>query len=100
MTNVLFGVITDNLGWFYRVSVLGNLIFCLGLAFSKYGKLWLGDGNDRPEYSNFSWFAILFSAGMVIGLVFWGVAAPVYHYLQPPLGIAAASSESASKAFQ
>ncbi|WP_414733147.1 BCCT family transporter [Acetobacterium carbinolicum] len=78
----------------------GDPDFCLGLAFSKYGKLRLGDGNDRPEYSNFSCFAILFSAGMGIGLVFWGVAAPVYHYLQPPLRIAVASSESASKAFQ
>ncbi|WP_243134701.1 glycine betaine uptake BCCT transporter [Acetobacterium wieringae] len=100
VTNVLFGVITHNLGWFYLVSVLGILIFCLGLAFSKYGKLRLGDEDDRPEYSNFSWFAMLFSAGMGIGLVFWGVAEPVYHYLQPPLGIEAASSESASKAFQ
>jgi glycine betaine transporter len=100
LTNFLFGGITNNLGWLYLISVLGILIFCLYLAFSKYGNVRLGNDQDRPEYSNFSWFAMLFSAGMGIGLVFWGVAEPVFHYLQPPLGIEAETTESATMAFQ
>jgi len=99
-TNLLFNGITNNLGWLYLISVLGILIFCLYLAFSKYGNLRLGNDQDRPEYSNFSWFAMLFSAGMGIGLVFWGVAEPVFHYLQPPMGIEAETTESATMAFQ
>lgn len=100
VTNLLFSAITSNLGWLYLISVLGILIFCLFLAFSKFGKVRLGTDQDRPEYSNFSWFAMLFSAGMGIGLVFWGVAEPVFHYLQPPLGTEAETTESATMAFQ
>lgn len=99
-TNSLFGFITNDLGWFYLVTVLGILIFTLYLAFSKYGKIRLGNDDDRPEYSSFSWFAMLFSAGMGIGLVFWGVAEPVFHYAQPPLGIEPLSTESATMSFR
>ncbi|KNZ41926.1 glycine betaine uptake BCCT transporter [Acetobacterium bakii] len=100
VTDTLFGLITNNLGWVYLAAVLGVLIFTLVLAFGKYGRIRLGDDDDRPEYSNFSWFAMLFSAGMGIGLVFWGVAEPVFHYAQPPLGIEAESSQSALMAFR
>ncbi len=100
ITDTMFGFITNNFGWVYLVIVLGVLIFTLCLAFSKYGKIRLGDDDDRPEYSNFSWFAMLFSAGMGIGLVFWGVAEPVFHYVQPPMGIEPESSEAALMAFR
>lgn len=100
VTDTLFGLITNNLGWVYLAAVLGILIFTLFLAFSKYGKIRLGDDDDRPEYSTFSWFAMLFSAGMGIGLVFWGVAEPIFHYAQPPLGIEPESSQSATMAFR
>lgn len=100
ITNVFFAMITDDLGWLYLISILGILIFSILIAFSKFGKVRLGKDYDRPEYSDFSWFAMLFSAGMGIGLVFWGVAEPVSHYLNPPLGVEAESIESATKAFQ
>lgn len=78
--------ITNNLGWLFLVTVLGFVIICVLLAFSKYGEVRLGQPEDRPEYSTLSWFAMLFSAGMGIGLVFWSVAEPLSHYSQPPFG--------------
>jgi len=100
VTSQMFGFITNDLGWFYLVTVLGILIFSLYLAFSRFGKIRLGNDDDRPEYSNFSWFAMLFSAGMGIGLVFWGVAEPLFHYAQPPMGIEPSSTQSAMMSFR
>lgn len=76
----------DHFGWFYLISASAILIFVIYLAFSKYGNIKLGKDDDEPEYSRFSWFAMLFSAGMGIGLVFWGVAEPVSHLNNPPYG--------------
>ena len=73
-------------GWLYHLIVGMILLFSIYLAFSKYGKIKLGKDNEKPEYSTFSWFAMLFSAGMGIGLVFWGVAEPLSHYYEPPIG--------------
>ncbi|PKM75108.1 MAG: glycine/betaine ABC transporter permease [Firmicutes bacterium HGW-Firmicutes-17] len=100
ITSQMFGFITNDLGWLYLVTVLGILIFSLYLAFGRFGKIRLGNDDDRPEYSNFSWFAMLFSAGMGIGLVFWGVAEPVFHYAQPPMGIEPLSTQSAMMSFR
>lgn len=75
-----------NFGWFYLISASVILLFVIYLAFSKYGNIKLGKDDDEPEYSRISWFAMLFSAGMGIGLVFWGVAEPVSHYFVPPFG--------------
>lgn len=76
----------EKFGWFYLISATAMLLFVIYLAFSKYGKIKLGKDDDEPDYSTFSWFAMLFSAGMGIGLVFWGVAEPVSHYFIPPYG--------------
>ena len=100
VTSQMFAFITNDLGWFYLVTVLGILVFSLYLAFSRFGKIRLGNDDDRPEYSNFSWFAMLFSAGMGIGLVFWGVAEPLFHYVQPPMGIEPLSTQSAMMSFR
>jgi glycine betaine transporter len=54
------------------------------MAFSKYGKVVLGKAGDKAEYSNFSWFSMLFGCGMGVGLIFWSVAEPIYHYLSGP----------------
>ncbi|GAB6154326.1 BCCT family transporter [Desulfosporosinus burensis] len=78
--------ITDNFGWSYLIGVTFFLCFAIFLALSKYGKLTLGKDGEKPEYSTWSWFAMLFAAGMGIGLVFWGVAEPMYHYSAPPYG--------------
>ncbi|WP_047154897.1 glycine betaine uptake BCCT transporter [Aneurinibacillus tyrosinisolvens] len=84
--NYLLGVTTNKFGWFYLITTFFFLIFSLYLAFSKYGRIRLGSDDDDPEYSNLTWFAMLFSAGMGIGLVFWGVAEPLSHYITPPIG--------------
>ncbi len=76
--------ITTNLGWFLICTVNIILIFCLYLAFSKYGKIKLGGEDAELEFTNLSWFAMLFSAGMGIGIMFYGVAEPVSHFSNPP----------------
>ena len=78
--------ITVDMGWFYVVSVAGFLLFVLFLMFSRYGDVKLGPDESEPEYSYISWFAMLFSAGMGIGLLFFGVAEPMQHYARPPVG--------------
>lgn len=75
---------TKNFGWFLICTVNIILIFCVYLAFSKYGKIRLGGENAEPEFSNVSWFAMLFSAGMGIGIMFYSVAEPVSHFANPP----------------
>ncbi|WP_028595886.1 glycine betaine uptake BCCT transporter [Paenibacillus assamensis] len=85
-TNEALSFATNKFGWFYLIAALIILLYTLYLAFSKYANITLGDEDDEPEYSNMSWFAMLFSAGMGIGLVFWGVAEPISHYMVPPEG--------------
>ncbi len=76
----------DTFGWFYLLSVSGFLACTLPLIFSRYGDVRLGQEGDEPEYRLITWFAMLFCAGMGIGLVFWGVAEPSLHYHEPPSG--------------
>ncbi|MFF0829920.1 BCCT family transporter [Brevibacillus sp. NPDC003359] len=93
-------VTTTNFGWFYLIVTFGFLIFCIFLAFSRYGQIPLGSDDDEPEYSLPTWFAMLFSAGMGIGLVFWGVAEPISHYFSPPAGVAGQTTEAAQTALR
>ncbi|WP_259455837.1 BCCT family transporter [Bacillus sp. PK3_68] len=79
-------MVTEYFGWLYLTATLMFLLFIVYLMFSKFGKMKLGEDTDKPVYSNISWFAMLFSAGMGIGLVFWGVAEPLTHYISPPMG--------------
>ncbi len=76
--------IVVNFGWFYIFAVAAFVIFVIGIAISKYGSIKLGPDDSEPEYSYFSWFAMLFSAGMGIGLIFYGVAEPIWNYIWPP----------------
>jgi choline/glycine/proline betaine transport protein len=78
------GIVQD-FGWFYIAAVAGFLLFVLFLMFSRYGNVRLGPDESEPEYSYISWFAMLFSAGMGIGLIFFGVAEPIQHYASPPV---------------
>ncbi|GAB6061052.1 BCCT family transporter [Desulfonatronum parangueonense] len=80
------GWIVHAAGWFYVLSVALFLIFVVLLALSGYGRIKLGPDHSEPGYSYLSWFAMLFSAGMGIGLMFFGVAEPVMHYMTPPVG--------------
>lgn len=78
--------ITDKFGWMFIVLMNVALIFCIYLAASRYGDIRLGNQTEEPQYSLFSWIGMLFSAGIGIGLVYWGTAEPLYHFMAPPLG--------------
>ncbi|NWN91020.1 BCCT family transporter [Marinobacter adhaerens] len=96
---VLTGWVAQNLGWFYILSVTALLIFLLSLALSRYGKIRLGADDSRPDYSNLTWFTMLFAAGIGTILMFWGVAEPVSHLASPPFdGVEANSQRAASDA--
>lgn len=78
--------ISWNFGWLYILLVNYFLFFMIYMAFSKYGVIRLGGQKARPEFTRTAWFAMLFSAGMGIGILFWSVAEPVYHYMSPAEG--------------
>lgn len=92
--------ITVHFGWLYLWVVLGLVVVCALLAFSRYGDLKLGADDEEPEFSRGTWFAMLFAAGMGIGLVFWGVAEPISHFGAPPPGIAPGTPEAANAAMR
>ncbi|MFP4616350.1 MAG: BCCT family transporter [Thiohalorhabdus sp.] len=71
-------------GWFFVLAVNVLLVFMIVLLFTRFGRIRLGGTGARPEFSYIGWFAMLFSAGMGIGLVFYGVAEPIFHYIDPP----------------
>ena len=80
----LFGAITGGFGWFYPLAMTLFTAFAVWIGFfSKYKHMRLGPDDSRPEYSNTAWFAMLFSAGMGVGLVFWSVAEPLQFYVEP-----------------
>ncbi|EID52837.1 choline/carnitine/betaine transport [Saccharomonospora xinjiangensis XJ-54] len=78
--------VKTNLGWLYILGVTSFLGFLLWIAFSRYGHVRLGGKDSRPEYTNLSWFGMLFAAGIGTILMFWGVAEPINHFANPPFG--------------
>ncbi|ATW28838.1 transporter [Candidatus Formimonas warabiya] len=84
-------------GWMYMGGVFFFVLFCFYMAFSKYGKVKLGKPEDKPEYSTFSWFAMLFGCGMGVGLIFWSVAEPMYHFMSGPTYAGAHGSTQAAE---
>ncbi|KPQ26385.1 MAG: choline/glycine/proline betaine transport protein [Halomonas sp. HL-48] len=89
--------ITELFGWFYLFSVFGFVVFLFGLALSKYGKVRLGPQDSRPNYSFFSWISMLLAAGFGVGLVFYGMAEPMLHYIEPPYGDREAETEASAR---
>ncbi|WP_277451930.1 BCCT family transporter [Janibacter sp. DB-40] len=87
--------IIGELGWFYVLVVSGFVFWSIWMAASPMGSIVLGDPEEDPEYSLPSWFAMLFAAGMGIGLMFWGVAEPLNHFASPPPGT---SEDAAARA--
>ncbi|WP_034890630.1 BCCT family transporter [Gillisia sp. Hel_I_29] len=77
--------VANKAGWFFILSVNIFLIFMIYLAFSKFGNIRIGGQSAKPEFKTLSWFAMLFSAGMGIGLLFWSISEPIYHFLSPPM---------------
>lgn len=97
-TDVL-AYVTTTFGWFYMLAVAIFLVFIVSVAFSSWGNIKLGPDHAEPEYSFFAWFAMLFSAGYGIALLFFGVAEPVLHYASPPDG-AGLTVDAAKQAMQ
>lgn len=82
--NKIQDYITTKTAWLFVLSVNIFIFFNIWLASSKFGTIRLGGLDAKPEFSRSAWFAMLFSAGMGIGIMFWGVAEPITHYLSPP----------------
>ena len=73
-------------GWFFIIVINTTLLMSVYMILSRYGDIRLGHQNEEPEYKLLSWIGMLFSAGIGIGLLYWGTAEPLYHYMAPPLG--------------
>lgn len=91
----ILGWITGSLGWLFILSATGFVVFAVCLALSKYGKIPLGKDGERPEYRTISWIAMMFSAGMGIGLMFFGSYEPLYHFVEAPPGMSAGDVRTA-----
>lgn len=90
-SSALTGLI-HNGGWAFMLAASGFVVFALWLAISRYGKIHLGAEDEKPEFRTVSWVAMMFSAGMGIGLMFYGVSEPLAHYVTPPPGTHPADS--------
>jgi glycine betaine transporter len=86
VTDMIYNASIDYLGWVYVGATLFFVVFSVYLLLSKYGDIRLGRKNDRPDFNTASWLAMLFGAGMGIGIVYWSVGEPVTHYTNPPYG--------------
>ncbi|KIL53001.1 BCCT family transporter [Jeotgalibacillus campisalis] len=100
LTGTLTGEISKIFGWYYLVIVMLMLIFCAYIAFSRFGQIQLGQQGEKPEFSLLSWFAMLFSAGMGMGLVFWTTAEPISHAFIATPGAEAGSDRAVQEALQ
>ena len=76
-------------GWLFVMSTTGFVVFAIWVAASRYGKIPLGRDGEKPEFRTASWIAMMFSAGMGIGLMFYGVSEPISHFVTPPPGTGA-----------
>jgi glycine betaine transporter len=85
----------DSFDWIFLLSITVFILFCFFLAFSRFGNIKLGAADEEPEFDRISWVAMLFAAGMGAGLLFWGVAEPLHHYMAPPPDQPPMSAQSA-----
>ncbi|MFD2831240.1 BCCT family transporter [Corticicoccus populi] len=96
---VIDGFISTNFGWFYMLSMTGFVLFAIFMVFSPFGKVKLGKPDEKPQYSYFTWFSFLFTAGMGVGLVFFGVTEPLTDFHSPPKA-EPGTNEAAAEALQ
>ncbi|WP_083959357.1 BCCT family transporter [Streptoalloteichus hindustanus] len=87
--------IIQKAGWGFVLAATGFVVFALWLAFSRYGRIPLGRDGEKPEFRTVSWVAMMFSAGMGIGLMFYGVSEPLAHFTSPPPGTVEPGSSAA-----
>jgi choline/carnitine/betaine transport len=99
MVSVASTVLNDGVipygGWAFVLVASGFVFFAIGLAISRYGRIPLGADKEKPEFRTASWIAMMFSAGMGIGLMFFGVVEPLTHFMSPPPGTAGPASDEA-----
>ena len=93
----LYAWLVSTFDWVFMGAANIFLLFCILLLAAPVGRVRLGGPDARPDYSLWSWFAMLFAAGIGIGLMFFGVAEPVQHFLDPPLGVDAADTAAARR---
>lgn len=91
---IFLNFVSYNFGWFYILSVIAFIGFLFYICISRYGKIKLGADDDKPEFSTFSWYSMLFCGSTGIGLVFWSIAEPLSHYAAPPAGIEVGTMEA------
>lgn len=96
VAGVVLAFIIDGFGWSFVISTAVFLAFSVFLAMSRFGHVKLGHDDDKPEFTTVSWVCMMFSVGMGIGLMFWGVAEPISHFAAPPHGLAAPESREAA----
>jgi glycine betaine transporter len=84
VVNAVFSWTTETWGWLYLWTAFLLVIASITLLVTRFGTMKLGKPGDRPEFSNFAWFAMLFGSAIAAGIVFWGPAEPAYHYMSPP----------------
>lgn len=89
--------VTNWFSWYYVVLVSAFVVFAIWVGVSHFGDIKLGPDDEKPEFGLFAWFAMLFAAGMGIGLVFWGVAEPLNHYAGPKPGVEGSKTELAQQ---
>jgi choline/carnitine/betaine transport len=95
VTTTLLNGLIHHAGWAFMLAASGFVVFALWLALSRYGGITLGADGEPPEFRTVSWVAMMFSAGMGIGLMFYGVNEPLTHFVDPPPGTHPASSAEA-----
>ncbi|MDR3134876.1 MAG: BCCT family transporter, partial [Deltaproteobacteria bacterium] len=100
VTQVLFAFIGAKFGWWYMLAMNVFVVVPIILAFSRFGGLTMGEPGEKPEFSDLSWFGMLFGAGMGVGLVFYGVGEPLYHFDSRPFGAGAMSALAAKDAIR
>jgi choline/carnitine/betaine transport len=86
-----------NTGWLFVLTSSGFVVFVLWLAMSRFGNIKLGRDDEEPEFKTISWVSMMFSAGMGIGLMFYGVSEPISHFATPPPGTGAAGGPQATQ---
>ncbi|WP_435768724.1 BCCT family transporter [Nocardioides sp. SYSU DS0651] len=89
--------VMQNTGWLFVLTSSGFVVFVIWLAVSRYGAIPLGRDDEEPEFRTASWVAMMFSAGMGIGLMFYGVAEPLAFFVEPPPGTGEAGNEAAAQ---
>ena len=94
--------VLENFGWLFVVAADVFLVLCVVIAFGRFGRIRLGLEASEPEFGNLAWIAMMFSAGMGIGLMFYGVGEPLQHYVEPPptSNVAAGTGDAARTAME